>query len=152
MLLWVMGVGFDNTCTVSGKWNISRVIPRLYGWVYKTLRLSLLAVRHSVVVMTSGFQWRRSQIESYQFSVPVLSNLCLESVGAKNFKILVEDSDAGGPISITVRMEYLLEYFSILILWSLCGKPIRGSGRGERVGVKGGRKYCFVDFCSSEGL
>ena len=28
-------VGFENTCTVSGKWNVSRVMPRLYGWVYK---------------------------------------------------------------------------------------------------------------------
>ena len=30
---------FDNTCTVSGKRNIPRVIPRLYGRVYKTLTL-----------------------------------------------------------------------------------------------------------------
>ena len=37
MLLWVMVVGFDNTCTVFGKWNVYRVIPRLYGWLYKTL-------------------------------------------------------------------------------------------------------------------
>ena len=40
MLLWVMGVGFENTCTVSGKWNVSRVVPKLYGWVCKILRLS----------------------------------------------------------------------------------------------------------------
>ena len=39
MLLWVMGVGFENACTVSGKWNVTRVTPRLYGWVYKILRL-----------------------------------------------------------------------------------------------------------------
>ena len=31
-------MGFENTCTVSGKWNISRVVPRLYGWVYKILK------------------------------------------------------------------------------------------------------------------
>ena len=23
ILLWVMGVGFENTCSVSGKWNVS---------------------------------------------------------------------------------------------------------------------------------
>ena len=40
MLLWVvMGVGFENTCAVSGKGNVSRVVPRLYGMVYKILRL-----------------------------------------------------------------------------------------------------------------
>ena len=36
MLLLVMGVGFENTWTGSKKLNVSRVIPRLYGWVYKT--------------------------------------------------------------------------------------------------------------------
>ena len=34
-----MGGGFDNTCTASGKWNVSGVIPRLYRFVYKTLTL-----------------------------------------------------------------------------------------------------------------
>ena len=29
-----LGVGFENTCTVSGKGNVYRVIPRLYKWVY----------------------------------------------------------------------------------------------------------------------
>ena len=47
------GVGFDNTCIVSGKGNISRIIPRLYGWVHKTLRLSPLVVEHSVAVMSA---------------------------------------------------------------------------------------------------
>ena len=43
MLLSVMGVGFKkgvgfkNTCTVSGKCNISKVVPRLLGWIYKTV-------------------------------------------------------------------------------------------------------------------
>ena len=60
-----MGVRFDNTCIVSGKWNVSWAIPRLYGQVYKTLRLSLLVVEHNVVVMTAGSQSRQSQIESY---------------------------------------------------------------------------------------
>ena len=47
------------------KWNISRVIPRLCRWVYKTLRLFPLTVEHSVGVITAGFQSRRSQTESY---------------------------------------------------------------------------------------
>ena len=65
MLLWVMGVGLENTCIVSGKWHVSRVMPRLYGWVYKNWRLSPLGYKHSVVVMTTGSQSRRSQILSY---------------------------------------------------------------------------------------
>ena len=56
-----LGVDFENTCTVSEKWNVSRV----YGWVYKTLRLFPLAVEYSVVVMTVDSQSRRSQIETY---------------------------------------------------------------------------------------
>ena len=37
MLLSVMGVGFKKTRTVSGKCNISKVVPRLFGWIYKTV-------------------------------------------------------------------------------------------------------------------
>ena len=44
-------MGLYNTCIVSRKLNISRVIPRLFGWVYKTLGLFPLAVDDSVVVM-----------------------------------------------------------------------------------------------------
>ena len=78
MLLWVMVLEFENTCTVSWKRNVSRVVPRLYGWVYKTLRVSPLAVEHSIVVMTMGSQSRQSQIElGIQFSILVLLNLCL---------------------------------------------------------------------------
>ena len=78
MLLWVMGVGFDNTCAVSGKWNVSRVIPRLYGWVYKTFRLSPLVVEHSFMVVSARLNPKGSQ-----FFIPVLWNLCSESLGHK---------------------------------------------------------------------
>ena len=43
------------SCTVSWEWNVSRVTPRLYGWVHKTLRLSPLVVEYSVVVMSYGY-------------------------------------------------------------------------------------------------
>ena len=33
ILLWVIGVGRENTCIVSGKSNFSRVDPKFYGWV-----------------------------------------------------------------------------------------------------------------------
>ena len=130
MLLWVMGVGFDNTCTVSGKWNVSRVILRLYRWVYKTLRLSPLVVDHSVVVMSA----RLNPIGS-QFSIPVLWNFYSKSVGIKCWDP-VEDSDTGGQTSITVRMEYLLPFQ----YWycELCVENWWG----------GDRKNGLVNFCS----
>ena len=58
-----LGMKFETTCTVSGKGNVSRVISTFYGWVHETLRLSPLAVEHSVVVMTGGSQSIQSQIE-----------------------------------------------------------------------------------------
>ena len=48
------------TLAVSRKWNVSGIIPRLYGWVYKTWRLFPLADEHSVAVMTVGSQSRQS--------------------------------------------------------------------------------------------
>ena len=75
MPLWVMMVGFDNTCAASGKWNVSRVFPKLYGWVYKTLRLSPLVVEHNVVAMSARLSYMDNQ-----FSIPVLWNVCSESV------------------------------------------------------------------------
>ena len=60
-----LGVEFENTCIVSGKWNVSRVIPRLYGLIYKTLRFFPLVIEQIVVVMMVGSQSRRFQIESY---------------------------------------------------------------------------------------
>ena len=62
MLLWVMGVGFENTYTISGKGNVSRVIPGLFGWFYQTLRLSPLVVEHTVVVMTVDSQSRKKTV------------------------------------------------------------------------------------------
>ena len=56
MLLWVMGVGFENTCKVSGKRNVSRVVPRLCGLVYKVLRLTNKIAEDGVVVMAAGYQ------------------------------------------------------------------------------------------------
>ena len=67
MQFWVMGVEFQNTYTVLGKLTVSRVIPSLYGWVYKTLGLSPLVVEHSVVVISA--RWNPV---SSQFPIPVL--------------------------------------------------------------------------------
>ena len=79
-----MGVGFKNICTVWREWNVSRVIPRLYGWVYKTWRLFPLADEHSVEVMTAvpNQDDPRLYPMSRQVSISVLLNLCSKSVGA----------------------------------------------------------------------
>ena len=61
----MIDMGFARTCTISEKGDVSRVIPKLYEWVYKTLRLSPLVVEHRVAVLTAGSLSRRSQIESY---------------------------------------------------------------------------------------
>ena len=47
-----MGVGFENTCTVSDKQNVSRVVTRLYEWVYKILKTALII--SSTVVSHQG--------------------------------------------------------------------------------------------------
>ena len=112
------GVGFDNTYTVSGKWNRSKVIPRLYGWVYKTLRLSQLVVVHSVVVMSARFNPKGSQ-----FSIPLLWNLCSESAGHKIVRPNWELQHWWSEFNYC--LEGILTWFSILILWTLCGKPTR---------------------------
>ena len=71
-----------------------------------------------------------------QFSIPFLLNLCSESVEAQNFEILFEDSDSGGPSLNTVMMDYL--FASQFWYCELCVE-----NRWE-----GGRKHCFVNFCS----
>ena len=65
MLLGVIGVGVDSTWTVFQKWNVSRVIPRLYGWVYKTLKLSPLVIEHRIVVMTARLNAMGSQFSIF---------------------------------------------------------------------------------------
>ena len=100
-------MGVDNTCAISGKLNLSRVIPRLYGWVYKTSRLPPLVVEHSFVVISSRLNHMGSQ-----FSIPVLWNLCSESVGGIKFSDPVEDSNTGGSSSVNVRMEYVFAFQS----------------------------------------
>ena len=64
-----------------------------------------------------------------QFSIFTLWSLCLESVGAWNFEILVEDSDTGGPISIAVRIESFFTIFVPIPIYELCLKNDEGGSR-----------------------
>ena len=45
-----MGVGFENTCTASGKRNISGVIPSPCRWVDNTFKFSYILAENSLVV------------------------------------------------------------------------------------------------------
>ena len=74
------------------------------------------------------------------FLIPGLWNLCAESVGARNFEILVEDSDNGGTSSITIRIECLFAFQ----FW-YCELCVKNQWQG-------GRKPYFANFCFVEVL
>ena len=135
MLLWVMGVGFENTCTVSRKWNVSRVTARLYGWLYKNLRLSPLGVEHGVVVMTVGCQSRRSKIESY--GKPIFNFHFTKCQFRISGYIKFWDSSEGLQSQFTYRRNGILICFFQFWCYEICVENQR----------EGGRKYCFADFC-----
>ena len=127
MLLWIMGVGFDNTHIVSGNWNVSRVIQRLYGWIYKTLRLS-------PVVNIVLWLWLRDCIlwvANFRFP---FYEICVQNQWGHKCWDPAEDFETGDSGWITVRMEYLL----VFQYWysELCVENRWG----------GGRKNCFVNF------
>ena len=130
MLLWVMGVGFNNTCAVSEKWNVFRVIARYFGWAYKNLRLSPLVVEKGVVVMSV----RLNPMDS-QFWFPFYL-ICVQNQWGHKTLNPIEDSEIGGRSSITVRMEYLL---AIQYWYS---EPCAENQWGWS------KKHCFVNFSS----
>ena len=125
MLLWVMGVGFDNTCAVSGKWNVSRAIPRLYGWVHQALRLSPLVVEHSVVTMGARLNPMVSQ-----FSIPVLWNLYSESVGGTQLRTRHSDTDIVNFVSKSDEEEAESIVLLIFVLWWCLNRRWKGGGVG----------------------
>ena len=102
----------------------SEMSPRPYGWVHKTLRLSSLVIEHSVVVANFWFPFCKVCVQNQW------------GMGGTKFWDPVEDSDTGGTSSINVRMEYVLAFQ----YWycELCVENQWG----------GGRKHCFVNFCS----
>ena len=111
-----MDVGFDNTCTVSGRWNVFRVIPRLYGWVYKTLRLSPYVVKYNIVVMNVSLDPMGNRQFLFSFY-----EIFVQNQWGMTFWDQIEDSNTSVMSSVTVRMEYLLAF-----QYWYCGKPMRG--------------------------
>ena len=108
MLLWVMGVEFRILVQFLENEISSRLlVPRLYKWIYKILRLTNTAVKNSVVLVMEGYQPGGSASNSHGWS---LFNVCstkflLGTSWCIKCVILVEDNGTGGPSSITFRME-----------------------------------------------
>ena len=136
MLFWVIG-GFENTGIAWRKGDISRVIPILYGWVYKTLTTFPISgwtycsgydCRFSIKIIPEWILWVvnfDSGFMKYLFRI----------TGRIKFWDPAEDSDTSEPSSITVRMEYLFVFqfwYNELCVKNRCG---------------GGKKYYFVNFC-----
>ena len=147
MLLWVMSVGVDNTCTVSVEWNVYRVILRLYGRVKKTFRLFPFVVEHSVVVMNERLNPMGSQ-----FSIPVLWNLYSWSVVAQTLETQLKTPTLAVWVQLSLRWNnYVLfntdivnfvwridEVESIVLLifvfWQCLNlRWLRGGGAGQKV-------------------
>ena len=112
MLLWTLGVIFESTCTVYGKWKVSRIVARLWKWIYKSLRLPIRSrpwccgygCRFSVREFLVRILW----IANFWFS---FYEICVQNQrGSWNFEILVMDSDTGGPSSINFRIEYVFAF------------------------------------------
>ena len=148
MLLWVMGVGFGNTYIVSWRWNVSRVIQRLYGWVYKTLKLSPLVVN---IVL---WLWLRDWILwVVNFRLPFYE-ICVQNQWEHKILRPSRGLRQWQPSSITIIMEYLLAFqywycelcvktdqgeakkivLLIFVLWRCLDRRwMRGGGVGQKV-------------------
>ena len=112
---------------VSGKWNVSRDTPRLYGWLYKILRLSLFSGWTCVVVIAAGSQSTRSWIESN--GQPIFDYHFNKFEFGINGDIKFWDPRWGHQhwwFEFSYRYDGILICFKILILWTLCGKPMSG--------------------------
>ena len=89
--------------------NLSRVVLRLYGCVYKILILANVKVAYRVVVVSAGFH---SKVSQFVFRGRPLfdsrfTKFVLRSSGSIKFVMLFQNSDTGGSSSITTRIEYL---------------------------------------------
>ena len=62
-------------------------------------------------------------------------------MGARNFEILVEDSDTVGPSSIAVRIECL---FMIFVPTRICELRLKNDFWGVGVGGEGGRAESII--------
>ena len=86
---------------------------RTSEWVYETLRLSRLAVEHSVVVMTTSFQSRQSQIESY--GLPIFNSCFIKFEFRINRGIGVEFWDPSWGVQLLLWWNIYLLFNSDIV-------------------------------------
>ena len=134
-----MDVGFENTCTVSGKWDISRVVTWLYGWVYKILKttgiISSTAASyqwdsHSTesqsVVITAGFQTRgtSSNLMSSQFSIRHMPSFTFPTTFLRTIAELLSTKDPDSWLLASsfkdIVFVHILLYIFLIVFYSYC--------------------------------
>ena len=93
MLLWVIGVGFEDLRTLEVK----------NALIYVSIIKTPLQDNWICLVVVSGGS---STHASSQFSIPVFTRFVLRNSGASSFAVLVGDCGTSGLASITVRMAY----------------------------------------------
>ena len=119
------------TLAVSGKWNVSRVIPRLYGWVYKILRLPKLLVELWVpnqgssqlvgsqsVVVTVGSQLGGTQFISYGSYKTYFQWLQLKHAIPRKWKTIIKQNP-GNVSNLLIQDHHLIKGAKILTLEKL---------------------------------
>ena len=118
----MMGVWFENNCTVSEKWNVCRVIARLPWQLFEDVKSSAgnnwtccSGCQCRLLIWKIPVRWLKvTNFRSLFYKICVQKQWGL-------FLIQVEDLDTEVPSSVAVRMEYLF-CLSILMLWTLCEK------------------------------
>ena len=91
------------------------------------IKLSTLAVEHNVVVMIAGSQSRQSQIESYEKTI--FDSHFIKFVFRISWDIKFWDPSLRlrhWGCEFFYRKDGTLICFSVLILWTLCERPMRG--------------------------
>ena len=72
-----MGIGLKNFCTASGKWDIYKVVPRLFGWIRKNSNKTVLPeFSLQVIFVVSQPGKLRSNPSRKQFLFLLLWSLC----------------------------------------------------------------------------
>ena len=91
----IMGVGFKNNCSVWRRRNVSKVVPRLYGWAHKILWLPSITAENNEVVVTNSYLSGGPWFNSHGW--PILDSCFIIFVFSSSrdmrFVILAEDSD-----------------------------------------------------------
>ena len=138
MLPWMMGVRFENTCTVSGKWNVIRVVPRLYRWYIKFSGSFPLLVELQVPIWETSKQ-RVLCVTNFWFP---FSEICVQNQWWYRILRFLRDSNTSAPSWIAVKVMVMFMVRECLLLYD--------SGIVNfvwKTNEGGDRNYYCVNFC-----